>query len=78
MTAYVYYFLISLIKMNYFGDKDQAIVIDESKLYICKLLYHFLQAVEENSHEIVEFSDKGQEWSQWNKKVMIKSVLWFL
>jgi len=66
MGTYVYYFLTSLVKMNYFGDsnnKGQEIVLDESKLYICKLLYHFLLAVEENSHEIVEFNDKGPEYS---------------
>ena len=63
MTAYVYLFLTCLVKMNYFGDKDKDLVLDESKLFICKLLYHFLHAVEENSHEIVEFYDSGPEYS---------------
>ena len=62
MTAHTYYYLYSLHKMNYFDDKDADFSLDDDKLLIGGLLYHFLAGVEENSHEIVQFESPGPEY----------------
>ena len=63
MTAYTYYYLLSLHKMGYFGDKDAKFLMDANVIYIGQLMFHYLRGVEENSHEIVEFNDVGPEYS---------------
>ena len=62
MTATAYYYLYCLHKMKYFGDSTEM-VMNEDSLYIGELLFHLLCGVEENSHEVVEFSSVGPEYS---------------
>ena len=63
MTAYCYFNLFTLYKMDYFGDSSKPFQLDENKMFIGELLYHLLRGVEENSHEIVELQDTGPEYS---------------
>ena len=63
MTAYCYFNLVTLHKMDYFGDLGKPFHLDEKKMFIGDLLYHLLRGVEENSHEIVELQDIGPEYS---------------
>jgi len=69
-------FLVRCLKSQNYFPKSEKMVLSEDELYIAGLVYHFLEVLQFNAHEVAQFEMQGRMTMEGAKSAFIGAAVY--